>query len=262
MHGARRGFPIFVGLLVLSLLIFFFSQRGWLNGVTGVLQTIILPIQRSSFVLFHRDDKSELAKLKNENRDLRIQLVKVAALEKDNQALRDQFAQTNPPSEILLSAFVVGMPTFLPGASLVDEVIIDRGSDDKVQLGSIVVFKDNLIGKVVKISPRLSVVDLFNHKGITFTAETVKTSALGISQGAGGGKMVLGNVLLSDTLQTGDIVVTKGDVDAGGKGFPPQLVVGKIVSVNKKTSALFQTAEVESLVDVTKLKMVFVMVSY
>jgi cell shape-determining protein MreC len=131
-----------------------------------------------------------------------------------------------------------------------------------VQLGSIVVFKDNLIGKVVKISPRLSVVDLFNHKGITFTAETVKTSALGISQGAGGGKMVLGNVLLSDTLQTGDIVVTKGDVDAGGKGFPPQLVVGKIVSVNKKTSALFQTAEVESLVDVTKLKMVFVMVSY
>ena len=70
---------------------------------------------------------------------------------------------------------------------------------------------------------------------------------------------VLENVLLSDKLQTGDTVISKGDIGKDGEGFPPGLVVGRIISVNKKASALFQSAEVESLVDVTRLKMVFVM---
>jgi cell shape-determining protein MreC len=263
MRGRRKFFPVFVGFFLLSLLIFVFSQKGWANGVTGVLQAITLPIQRSSFLFFHsysgEDKNSELAKLKKENIDLRMQAAKVAALEKDNQALRDQFAVANPKSQSLLPAFIVGMPAFLPGISIVDEIIIDKGSDDKIKLGSSIVFKDNLIGKVVKISPHLSVVDLLNHKGFSFTAETTATHALGIMQGTGAEAIVLNNVLLSDTLQKGDIVVTKGDINSDGLGFPPDLIVGKIISINKKASALFQSAEVERLVDVTRLKMVFVM---
>ena len=71
--------------------------------------------------------------------------------------------------------------------------------------------------------------------------------------------MVLDNVVLSDTIENTDLVETKGDVDANGNGYPPHLIVGKILSVNKKTSALFQSALVGSLVDVSKLDVVFVM---
>jgi len=105
----------------------------------------------------------------------------------------------------------------------------------------------------------LSVVDLLNHKGFSFTAKTTATHALGIMQGTGTETIVLNNVLLSDTLQKGDIVVTKGDINSDGLGFPPDLIIGKIISINKKASALFQSAEVERLVDVTRLEMVFVM---
>lgn len=265
MHG-RKFFPVFVGFFLLSLLIFFSSQKGWSNGVIGVLQVITIPMQRSAFLFFHNysreDENNELAKLKKENADLRILAVKVAELEKDNRAFRDQFAVTNPGPKKLMPAFIVGMPTFLPGISIVDEIIIDKGSDDGIKVGSSVVFKDNLIGKVVKISPRLSVVDLLNHKGISFTVKTVATSALGISQGEGNQTTVINNVLLSDTLRIGDIIATKGDIDSGGLGFPPDLIVGKIISVNKKASALFQSAEVERLVDVPRLEMVFVLMTY
>jgi rod shape-determining protein MreC len=257
----RKTFPVFIGFFLLSLLIFIFSQKGFVSGVTGVLQVIGLPVQRTSFLFFHNstgDKNSELTKLRNENIDLRIKAAKVASLEKDNRALRDQFFVTNPSSKILLPAFIVGMPAFLPGVSIVDEVIIDKGSDDKVSVGSSIVFKDNLIGKVVRTSPHLSVVDLVNHKGISFTVKTSATSALGISRGDGKDTIIIDNVLLSDTLQKGDIVVTKGDIQSDGLGFPPNLVVGKIISVNKKASALFQSAEVERLVDAARLEMVFV----
>lgn len=262
MHGRRKILPVFVVFFLLSLLIFVFSQRGWMNGMTGVLQVITLSIQRSSFAFFHNYSRGErdsgLTKFRNENRDLRIQLVKLKALEKDNRALRDQFAVTNPSSKALMPAFIVGMPAFIPGVSTIDEIIIDKGSGDKVMVGSSIVFKDNLIGKVVKTSPHLSVVNLLNHKGNSFTVKTSATNALGISQGEGNDRIVINNVLLSDTLRKGDIVVTKGDVGEAGKGFPPNLVVGKIVSVSKKASSLFQSAEVERLVDVIDLEMVFV----
>ncbi len=250
----RKIFPVFIGFFLLSFLIFILSQKGWTGGLAGVFQTVTLPIQRSSFLFFHSYSRG------GENIDLPIQAAKVAALEKDNRALRDQFATANPSPKKLLPSYIVGMPAFLPGVSTVDEIIIDKGSDDKVKVGNSIVFKDNLIGKVVKTSPHLSVVDLLNHKGISFTAKTVATSALGIMQGTGTETIILNNVLLSDKLQKGDIVVTKGDIRLDGLGFMPNLVVGKIISINKKASALFQSAEVERLVDAARLEMVFVMV--
>lgn len=262
MYGRRRMFFVFIIFFLLSLLIFFSSQKGWTNGITESLQAITLPVQQFSFRFFNnfsnKDENSELTKLKNENRNLQNQLVRLNALEKDNQALRDQFVMTNPSSATLLPAFIVGMPAFLPGTSIVDEIIIDKGSNDKVRVGNSIVFKDNLIGKIVKVSPRLSVVNLINHKDVSFTAKTSVISALGIIQGNGTEIIVFKNVLLSDILQEGDIVVTKGDINADGVGFPPGLIVGKIISVKKKASALFQSAEVERLIDVTKLEMVFV----
>ncbi len=252
MQGRKKSFPVFIGFFLLALLLFVLSQQGWLNGMTGVIQSITLPIQRSSFFLFHKDDENAITKLKNENRNLQTRLVNLQALEKDNQALRDQFALTHPAPEKLLPAFIVGMPSFIPGVSVVDSIIIDKGTIDKVRVGNSVVLKDNLIGKVVKTTPQMSVVDLLNHKNISFTAQTIKTSAFGISRGTGDDKIVLDNVLLSDKLQTGDIVVAKD---------PQLLVVGKIVSVNKKASALFQAAVVESLVDVLTLNLVFVLIN-
>ena len=258
MRGSGR-FPIFFVFFVLAILLFIFSRVGWLDGVEGVLQSIFLPVQRTTDGFFRRGDTRESGKLRDENMILRAELAKMKALEKDNSALRDQFAQNYPKSERLMPANVIGMPAFLPGVSSVEEIIIDKGSGDGVKVGEVVVFKDILIGRVVRVSPHLSVVDVISHKGISFTAETSGTSVLGVFSGRGGGKMVFENVLLSDKLEKGDMVISKGGVGVNGDGVPPGLVVGKIVSVNKKASSLFQSAEVESPVDVSRLRLVFVM---
>jgi cell shape-determining protein MreC len=56
------------------------------------------------------------------------------------------------------------------------------------------------------------------------------------------------------------LVLTNGDVGLNGSGFPPDLIVGKITSIEKKPSALFQKAEVESFLDFSKITAVFVII--
>jgi len=118
-----------------------------------------------------------------------------------------------------------------------------------------------LVGKIVKTSTYFSMVALLLNNNTTFTVQTMKSSTLGVIRGGGGDTLLLDNVVLSDKLEKDDIVITKGDLDGKGNGYPPDLVVGKINSVNKKTSALFQTGEVRSLLDFSKLETVFVIIS-
>ena len=251
MQKRATFFPIFLIFLVLSLVIFFLSQRGFLSGLTGFLEQATTPLQKLTFNVFHiGNGQSTEDKLREENNNLLIQLAKQKDLEKENKALHDQFETTKPEAAKLLPAEVIGMRD--------DVLIIDKGSDDGVKKGAIIVYRDNLLGKIAAVEKHLSIVDLLTNKDISFTAQTSKTSASGVINGGSGG-IILDTVVLSDKLEKDDLVVTKGDVDSKGNGFPPGLVVGKIIAVEKRASALFQAAEVRSLVDFPKLKVVFVL---
>lgn len=189
--------------------------------------------------------------LQTENNQLHTQLVQMQEIQKDNQALHDQFVTSNPAPQKLLPADVIGEQQ--------NSLVIDKGELDGVHTGDVVVFKNNLIGKISKTTPYISLVMLLSDPATSFTAETSKTSARGIVHAQDGGNSVFDNVVLTEKLEKNDIVLTKGDQDIHGKGYPPGLIVGKIVSVDKQASSLFQSAKLQSLVDISQLQMVFVM---
>lgn len=189
--------------------------------------------------------------LEQENNQLHIQLTQMQEIQKDNQALHDQFRTSRPAPQALLPADVVGIQQ--------TSIVIDKGAQDGIQVGNIVVAKDNLIGKITKTTSHISLVTLLNAPSTSFTAETVKTSAIGIVKALDSGTIILDNVVLSDRLEKNDIVVTKGDMDIQGHGYPPKLIVGKIISIDKQASSLFQEAKLESLIAISQLRMVFVM---
>ena len=85
----------------------------------------------------------------------------------------------------------------------------------------------------------------------------LETNALGVARG-GGDHLLLSETLLSETLKVSDTIVTKGDMDESGIGYPPNLIVGRIAAVEKNPSALFQSAKVKSPIDFSKLSTVFV----
>ncbi len=248
MQKRKSFFPTFLIFFILSIFIFLLSRLGFLNGLTGFLERATVPLQRVIFGATHSDKWGESAKLKDENSKLASQIVKQSELKRENQALRDQFQTSNPAPRILLPAKIIGNND--------GSLTIDKGRADTLKKGDVVVIKDNLIGKVEKISEHLATVSLLTSN-IIFTAKTAKTGSVGILKGQSNG-MILDNVLLNDHLEKDDLVITKGDEDLYGSGFPPDLVVGKIVSVNKKASNLFQSAEVRSLIDFSKLETVFI----
>lgn len=253
-------------LLVLSgLLLFFSSKRGFafvrLSG--EVLLSPVRHISATVFDVVPKFAKSKSQKsLEEENSRLKKQLVNQKELERENKALKDQFRGEWVESTQLLPAQIVGAPSFLPTITIPEKLVISRGSRDGVEIGNGVIIQNSIVGKISKVSYSLSEVQLISDKRSRFTVKTNQTQALGIVKGTGSSDLLMDNVVLSDTLQKGDIVVTMGDMEESGKGFPPNLIVGTITSVEKKPSALFQTARVESNVDFAKLSLIFIIVAH
>lgn len=261
----RNFFSIFFIFLLICSILIIFGRTSFFAPVSSLVQAVFAPITAISYNLVSKATNilysPKFKSLQEENSALVKKLVDQAKLQADNKALRDQFQVSNPKSQSLLEADIVGAPSFVPGFSTPQVLILDRGKNDGVKVGQAVLFKESLIGKVTKVSSFLSSVTLINNSNISFTAKTMETNAQGIVRGEGGENIILDEVLLSDNLKKGDIVLTKGDENLDGIGFPPNLIVGKIESVSKNASDLFQKAEIKSEVDFTKISKVFVLIS-
>ncbi len=251
---------VFGVCFILAIIIFGLSNKQGKSSVGMIMQITFSPAEKLAYGLlqsFHHTSLEEQAK--NENMILKTKLAKLQLLEQDNKALRDQFQTAMPSSQTLLPATIIGMPSFFPGISFPDELILDKGKKDRIDIGNVVIYKDNLVGIITKINDHFSLVTVVGNKQTSFTAKTAHTNALGVIKGEGNGQMQFNNVVLSENLQVGDLVVTNGNISLEGKGYPAGLIVGQISSIEKNPSALFQNANVQSLIDITHIPIVFVL---
>lgn len=251
---------VFFIFTFVSLIILVLSFGGHLKIVSQPLEKIASLIGHTVFTAFHKlpfvSESAQTKKLKDINLNLTNQLLEIEKLKKENSALRDQFQTSNPKSYSLILANIIGSPSFIPGITSPSNFILDKGASDNISVGQAVVFKNNLVGKVIKTSSNLAKVEIIVNNSSSFTAKT-ENGALGVIKGDGRG-MTFENVLLSENIKVGDIVTTKGDVSLKGVGYAPDLIVGKILSIDKNPSSLFQKARVESFVNFNKLSLVFI----
>lgn len=257
MHKQTTTLFVFSILFFVSVLLVIFHTQ--LSSVTGIISFVTQPVQRMTFQIFAQRTTAQDQKQTAQIITQQSTSAQWNALKQENAALKDQFASATVPSQQLLPANIIGMPRFIPGISQPEEIIIDQGTKAGVEKNMPILVKDVLLGKVTTVTSTSAVVTLITNAEISFTATTQTTNALGIVRGLGRGKNDMENVELSDTLKVGDSVVTKGNQDAQGSGFPPNLVIGKISAVNRTPSALFQTASIRVPVDITRLNMVFVL---
>ena len=252
MRKKERFFFVFFVLLFVGIIILSLSLSGMLKAASSVLEKVAGPIGIKVYAIFQNlpfiSESEEETKLKDKNLDLLVDFSEVQKLKEENAALKDQFQTTNPRSYDLLPAKIVGRTA---------DFVVDKGERDGVKEGQAVVFKNNLVGKVRKASSNLSKVELvFNSS--SFTAKTMTKNVSGIVK-SDGKAITFNNVILSDKIEVGQIIVTKGDVDLRGIGSPPDLIVGRITSIDKKPSSLFQKAKLESFIDFNNLDMVFIL---
>lgn len=211
-------------------------------------------------------EEAKLQTLQKENINLLSKLSQFERLKRENNALSDQFAVQIPRSQNLLPATVIGRFGTISAGGNPQTIILDKGSLDGVKVGQGVVVGEAIVGKIKQVSGHRSFLMLLFDRDIQVSAKTVSESgtgaaaaASGIVKGDGNGSVIFGNVVLKDTLKKGDLVVTSEDVDEKGLGFLPDLVIGKIISIEKKASDLFQSAKLQSPVDISKVEIVFIL---
>lgn len=252
---------LFILLFLLSLLLFFSSSKNIFGGF-AILGNGLFPVQAAIFQFVHIPTelatKPQEQKIQQKTLDIAQKAVDIANVQKDNVALRDQFATSETQQLVMVPSHVIGAPQFFPGVGEPESIIIDQGTRSGIKIGQAVVYKNNVVGTIAQVRSSAALVKLVSSNGVSFPARTNGTNALGVLKGTGNGTMVLDNVVLSDDLRSGDLIITALGQNIDTTGYPPGLIIGKITSVEKNPSNLFQRASVKSLVDVTKIADVFV----
>jgi rod shape-determining protein MreC len=253
-------FFIFVALSALYIVdkstSFFVSEK-----VTNILSPV--GIVMSNFGskaggLFY--DVKNISNLQNENKNLEKELniaqseiAKLNDAKNENEALRNDlnFKKTN--SYNLVAANII---SFDPN-NLRDTILINRGSNDGLKDGDVVVCEGFLVGKLNSVTSNDSKIQLITDPGNAIPATLVGRNLQGIVYGEIGNGLILEQIPQTETVNVGDLVATSG---LGGS-YPKSLVIGKVESIEKISGSIFQSLKLRSSVSFDRLENVMVIVN-
>jgi rod shape-determining protein MreC len=230
-----------------------------LRGVTGAQHTI-------STAFFNIRDfltaPRNLQELIQKNNQLEAQ---VAQLEAEVVTLREQASEADAlrallgaarqqPENRYLVAQVIGRDT----SPFLQYLILDEGSDSGVRRGMPVVNEKGLVGRITEVSASASKVQLIIDPNSVINARIQESRAEGILQGQSTGTLQMVYIPQDVTVTVGETVVTSG---LGG-GFPPEILIGRVISVHRRDYELYQTAVIEPRNDFSRLEMVLIITNF
>jgi len=246
---------VFIGFSLIVLLNNTFVPLSFLTSIAQTIFSAPKEFLYKTKTVVVSGKKVDAEKLIAENSRLTAKLVEFDRLKQDNVALQSQFETPEPPSNSLMPARVVG---FLGEFANPITFIIDKGENDGLKKDMAVISGKNLVGKVANVSKNFSQVMLVLHPQFTTLAKSSDSQATGVVRGEGS-FILLDTVAITDNLNKEAIITTKGDISQESIGIPQDLIIGKVVSLNKASSAPFQTAKVESFLSFSRLDIVFIM---
>lgn len=203
-----------------------------------------------------------LQEMEEENQSLQA-LVEQLAIENvrlqeaaiENEELRRllEFKAAHPEFSMLAANIIGREPS-----TLIQSLILDRGSEDGIQKGMPVVTARGLVGQVVEVYPQASRVLLIIDATSSVTARIQKSRATGLVQGTPQRGLVMRFIPQEAEVEVGDILLTAG---LGGR-FPRGLVIGQVTAVSRSDVEVFQEAEVRPSVDFNRLEIVMIITNF
>jgi rod shape-determining protein MreC len=249
-----------IGILLLAL-------GGYLSPISRVALSPLITTQTwlASRYLAIRDFLTaprDVARLTQINEQLEAEVSRLQSqiieLQQQNSemqvlaALLD-FARTHAENEYITAA-VIGRDI----SPFLHYVIINRGSDDGLRRGMPVVSSQGLVGRVAAVTADGARVQLINDPDTAINVRIQPSGAEGLLQGSITGDITVEAIAQDASIQTGDLILTSG---LGGN-YPPDMLVGQVSGIRQRPIELFQTANVEPVVDFNQLGIVLVIVNF
>lgn len=194
--------------------------------------------------------RSENVALREQARQLRRELDRLAEVDIENERLRKLLEFRETLTGDVLTARVIGRDA----TGLARTLTIGRGEADGIVRGAAVLAPEGIVGQVFLASANAARVLLVSDHNSGVDALVQRTRARGIVQGTVDGGCVLKYVKRTEDVQVGDELVTSGLDGIFPKGLP----VGRVVTIDKRGQGLFQSAEVAPRVDFDQLEEVLV----
>ena len=200
--------------------------------------------------------REEIARLQSRVDELEREVEQSREMQGEYQLLRELFNRAaDTPEYRRIIAEVIGQDT----NPALQSILIDQGYDDGVRVGMPVEAARGLVGQVYRVTNNAAQVALLNETASAIPVRLGTTRATGMLRGAGRGALpTIDWIDLQYEVEVGELVVTSG---LGGK-FPQNLVIGRVVQVDRNEAELFQRAVVQPAVDFNALETVFVVTEF
>ena len=219
-----------------------------LLNVSGIVQSLRYLFVPSERLLkpqpIQGDFEHERIKLLTEISSLKL-------IADENKSLRELLAFHTSSEQPYVVADVISYDPLLNGY-----LYIDRGTRNGVTVGQPVVAGEGvLVGKIASVEESTAVVELLTSDSSRAAVKALgEASTNGILYGYLGTSMRMEYIIQGASFAAGDVVVTSGAEPL----VPEGLLIGTIQEINADENQLFFNAIVESLTDLSALKVVSV----
>jgi len=253
-------FLVVGGILALALGGYFSSASNQFTGsLVGVQTWISTRVQAlQDFFTAPRDIASlraRNAELQAEVSQLQAQVIDLQQRVNETEVLRAlvDFSRSNPESTYRAAAVIGRDPS-----PFLHYVVINRGSNDGIRRGMPVVTNQGLIGRIDAVIADAARVQLITDPASSINVHLQNADAEAVLIGSVMGDVSLDMISQDVSVEPGDLILTSG---LGG-GYPPDLIIGQVVSIRSLDVELFQQAVVQPSVDFTRLEIVLVITNF
>ncbi|MBU1292219.1 rod shape-determining protein MreC [Patescibacteria group bacterium] len=258
-HSFILSLLIIVGLILVN-------NQGWLNPVKNLFYSLVTPSYQISFqfnkffgfVTSINQLEHENIQFREENQELLGQIAQLEGIAKENELFRRQIGSSGPKfeSEKLILANIVGQDT----SNLRKYFLINKGTKDGLELGSVVIAAGNLlVGRVIEVTNSFakvqSIIDSNSRvNALIFAKDGLEIT--GLIKGDQGLNLIIDLLPQGEVVEQGQLIVTSGLAGL----FPAGLLIGQIEKVISSDVQISQMAELKPAIDFERLRNVFVIV--
>lgn len=241
-------------LLLISLMALFLYFAGLSGPINKFLSRLFLPLQSTvvrGSKTFNEKFRAvgtskqnlidEVRELKQEMRDITVELISAQGYKKENETLRRLLAFRKENPYTLVMTDIIHKTDTTSSKTLV----LNKGSDGGIQVGdAVVIGEGTLIGTVIKVQSDIALVRLtVDHKSnILATTIDGEHAITGIVRGVPGSGLELNLVPKYVPLKAKQKIITNGLQE----GIPPGLYLGNVITVDQDENKILNSAVLES----------------
>ena len=226
-----------------------------ISPIGSGLARLFRPIKNGISDLFH------LPSLAREKRELQEQVdelkrgsIEARALEAENEKLKKllKWTEEHPKYDTLAAEIVGRSPD-----NWLRVMVLNKGSSHGVKKYMSVVTERGLVGRVISVGSRSSVVQLVTDSGSGVGGRLLDSRELGIVEGKNQEILSLELMNQEGKVEKGEVLMTSG---LGGT-CPPGIPIGKVTKVEDQVKGLTKKIEVKPFVQFSRLDQVLVVMS-